>query len=297
MGDKKNMSLRTAFALDQKGARAPGSLFGAAIGTPTGGFWASTMAVSPPRTPPMGASKYEPLPPEFHLDATPMAPLTDTKLDSVFPSWVHSFPEEVVLATFAHSADVVTLRASPRLECTNVVHPTMVCADAAEWRPLACDASGLAGHLFALSNRGRPTCRIEATISDDRVSKLVVVQPEYSPITVAAKIAPPSSLLVFEDMRGHIDNLRALRHTLLESSDTGYVPTQELVATNTLDTLVLRTDHSRKAIDARRHWKETKLMLSELSRATADCVDAYTNSELRRTGQRCVDVEAWRRVV
>ena len=290
------MSLRPAFVLDQKDARPPGSLFGAAIGTPVGGFW-GTLAASPPRTPPTAVGTYEPLPPEFHLDAKPMALLTDSKLDSVFPSWVHAFGDDVALATFAHSADVVTLRASPRLECTNVVHPTMVCADGVEWRPLACDASGLAGHLFTLLHQGRPTCRIEATVADDRVSKLVVVQPEYSPITVAAKMAPPSSLLVFDDLRAHIDNLRALRQTLLVCNDTGYVPTQELVATKVLDALVLRTDHSREAVVARKHWKDVKLMLSELSRATADCVDAYTNSELRRVGQRVVDVEAWRRVV
>jgi hypothetical protein len=290
------MSLRPACSLDQKDARPPGSLFGAAIGSPVGGFW-GTLAVSPPRTPPTAASKYEPLPPEFHLDAKPMATLTDTKLDSVFPSWMHGFGKDVALATFTHSVDVVTLRASPRLECTNVVHPTMVCADAVEWRPLASDASGLAGHLFTLLHQGRATCRIEATVSDDRVSKLVVVQPEYSPITVAAKMAPSSSLLVFDNVRGHIDNLRKLRQTLLASDDTGYVPTQELVATGVLDALVLRTDHSREAVAARKHWKDVKLQLSELSRATADCVDAYTNSELRRVGQRVVDVEAWRRVI
>jgi len=290
------MSLRPAFSLDEKDVCPPGSLFGAAIGSPVGGFW-GTLAVSPPRTPPTAASKYEPLPPEFHLDAKPMAPMADTKLDSVFPSWMHGFGDNVALVTFTHSVDVLTLRASPRLECTNVVHPTMVYADAVEWRPLACDASGLAGHLFTLSSRGRPTCRIEATICDDRVSKLVVVQPEYSPITVAAKMAPPSSLLVFDDLRGHIDNLRALQQTLLVSNDTGYVPTQELVATGVLDALVLRTDHSCEAVAARKHWKGVKLTLSELSRATADCVDAYTNSELRRVGQRVVDVEAWRRVI
>jgi len=291
------MSIRPAFVLDQKDVRPPGSLFGAAIGTPVGGFWAPTMAVTPPRTPPTATGMYEPLPPEFQLDAKPMAPLTDTKLDSVFPSWVHGFADDVALVTFAHSTDVVTLRASPRLECTNVVHPTMVCADGVEWRPLACDASGLSGHLFTLSHQGRPTCRIEATVSGDRVSKLVVVQPEYSPISVAAKMVPPSSLLVFDDLRGHVDNLHALRQTLLVCDDTGYVPTQELVATKVLDALLLRTDHSREAVVARKHWKDVKLMLSELSRATADCVDAYTNSELRRVGQRLVDVEAWRRVV
>lgn len=291
------MSLRPALLPDQKDVRPLGSLFGAAIGSPAGGFWAPTLAVSPPRTPPTAASKYEPLPPEFHLDAKPMAPLVDTKLDSIFPSWAHRFPADVVLATFAHSADVVTLRASPRLECTNVVHPTMVCADGVEWRPLACDASGLAGHLFTLTHQGRATCRIEATVSDDRVSKLVVVQPEYSPISVAAKMVPPSSLLIFDDLRGHVDNLRALRQTLLSCDDTGYVPTQELVVTKGLDALLLRTDHSREAVLGRKHWKDVKLMLAELSHATADCVDAYTNSELRRVGQRVVDVEAWRRDV
>ena len=43
--------------------------------------------------------------------------------------------------------------------------------------------------------------RIEATIVDDAVTRLVVVQPEYSALSVAANMVAPSSLLVYEDVR------------------------------------------------------------------------------------------------
>ena len=292
-----SMSTRSPVFADHKPAERPGSLFGAAIGTPTGGFW-HRLAVSPPRTPPTEASRYAQLPPEFHLDAGPAAVPTAGQLDSVFPSWAHDFAD-AVLVTFAQSADVVTLRAAPRLECANVVHPTMVRADAVAWRPMACEATGTRGHLFTLSCGGKPTCRIEVSLAGDgdEIGRVVVVQPEYSPVAIAARTAAPSSLLIFDDVRAHTESLHALRHTLATSGDTGYVPTQELVATGALDRLVLATDHSPEAAVARRHWKTLKLLFAALSAATADCVDAYAQSELRRVNQCVVGSDAWRRAI
>jgi hypothetical protein len=291
------MSIRSPVFADHKPAERPGSLFGAAIGTPTGGFW-HRLAVSPPRTPPTEASRYAQLPPEFHLDAGPAAVPTAGQLDSVFPSWVHDF-SDAVLVTFAESADVVTLRAAPRLECANVVQPTMVRADAVAWRPMACEATGTRGHLFTLSCGGKQTCRIEVSLAGDgdEIGRVVVVQPEYSPVAIAARTAAPSSLLIFDDVRARTESLHALRHTLVTSGDTGYVPTQELVATGALDRLVLATDHSPEAAVARRHWKTLKLLLAALSAATADCVDAYAHSELRRVNQCVVGSDAWRRAI
>tara|TARA_B100001063_G_scaffold232335_1_gene247324 strand:+ start:259 stop:1134 length:876 start_codon:yes stop_codon:yes gene_type:complete len=291
------MSVRSWSYLDPKQATGPGSLFGAAIGTPEGGFW-NRLAVSPPRTPPSTTGQYTPLPPEFHLDAPPAAAQTRDKIDSVFPSWVHDFSNDAVLVTFVQSADVVTLRASPRLECTNVVHPTMVRADAVSWRPMACDATGVRGHLFLLSHEGRLTGRIEVTLeANDEIGKLLVVQPEFSPLTVAARVVSPSSLLVFDDVRAHTDSLEALRQTLTADGDVGYVPTQELVVTRALDQLVLATDHSAEAAVARRHWKTTKLLLAGLSTATANCIDAYTQSEFRRVGKSVFGSDKWRHMV
>ncbi len=289
------MSLRAPSLVSPKQAVCPGSLFGAAIGTPTGGFW-NQLAVSPPRTPPSAASQYAPLPPEFHLDAVPAAVPTSEQVDSIFPSWAHDF-SNAALVTFTQSADVVTLRASPRLECTNVVHPTMVHADAATWRPMLSESTGERGHLFALSHQGRPTCRIEVTLEGDEVGRIVVVQPEYSPLAVAARMSAPSSLLVFEDVRAHTQSLHALRQSLSANGDTGYVPTQELVATRALDELVLTTDHSAEAAAARKHWKTTKRLLAALSTATADCIDAYAQCEFARVGKGVVGSNAWRRVV
>lgn len=289
------MSLRSSSLLDDKPVRGPGSLFGSAIGTPPGGFW-HPFAVSPPRTPPTDAQCYEPLPPEFQLP--PPAPTVATchQLDSVFPSWKHDL-REAVLVTFAQSADTLTLRASPRLECVNAVHPTIVTADSVAWRPMACEATGTRGHLFTLSHDGKPTCRIEATIVDDAITRLVVVRPEYSALAVASNMVAPSSLLVYDDVRKHTDSLRQLRATLQTCTDTGYVPVQELVATSALDRLPLTTDMTTEGGVARRHWKEAKMLIMGLSNATADCIDAYARSEFARIGQMPVDVEAWRRTL
>lgn len=291
------MSVRARSYLDPKHETGPGSLFGAAIATPEGGFW-NRVAVSPPRTPPATTGQYTQLPPEFHLDAPPAAAQTRDKIDSVFPSWVHDFSNDAVLVTFVQSSDVVTLRASPRLQCTNVVHPTMVRADAVSWRPMACEATGVRGHLFSLSHEGRLTGRIEVTLgANDEIGKLLVVQPEFSPLTVAARVVSPSSLLVFDDVRAHTESLEALRQTLTTDGDVGYVPTQELVVTRALDRLVLATDHSAEAAVARRHWKTTKLLLAGLSTATANCIDAYTQSEFRRVGKSVLGSDKWRQVV
>ena len=292
------MSVRTWTSLDDAKPRAAGSLFGAAIGAPAGGLWGERWAVSPPRTPPVERGKYAPLPPEFHLDAPPATASTETQVDSVFPSWLHRF-DDAVLVTFHQAPGVTTLRASPRLECTNMVHATKVCADSATWRPLSCAEPGKVGHLFTLAHAGRPTCKIEATVAaaTDEIAKVVIVQPEYSAVTIAAKMVPESSLLIFEDVRGHIDSLRQLRQTLAVDADTGYVPTQELVATSAFGKLVLTTDHSQAACDARRHWKRVQSFLSELSSETADCIDAYNASELKRIGQSLPCVSAWRRAL
>lgn len=289
------MSLRPSSLFDERPVCHRGSLFGAAIGTPEGGLW-RPFAVSPPRTPPTEAQSYEQLPPEFQLPPPTPAVPTCHQLDSVFPSWKHDL-RSAVLVTFAQSADTLTLRASPRLECVNAVHPTVVAADGVAWRPMACEATGARGHVYTLSLHGRPTCRIEATVVDDAIARLVVVQPEYSALSVAANVAAPSSLLVYDDVRAHTDALRQLRATLQASADVGYVPVQELVATHALDRLVLATDHTPEAGVARRHWKEVKMLLMALSSATADCIDTYTRSEFERIGQTPVDVEAWRRVV
>ena len=291
------MSVRTFSLFEPPKPRAPGSIFGTAIPAPSGGFW-KRLAVSPPRTPPTEARKYAPLPPEFHLEGPCLTAPTSVQLDAVLPTWLHRF-DDAVLVTFHQAPGVTTLRASPRLECTNMVHATKVCADSAGWRPLACNEPGKAGHLFTLAHDGRPTCKIEATVASatDELVKLVIVQPEYSPISIAAKAVPESSLLMFENMRGHIESLRHLKRTLLTSCDTGYVPTRELVATEAFGGLVLTTDHSPEAFEARRHWKRVQALVSELSNETANCIDVYNASELRRVGQSVPCVGEWRRKI
>tara|TARA_B100000963_G_scaffold314690_1_gene293397 strand:- start:352 stop:1233 length:882 start_codon:yes stop_codon:yes gene_type:complete len=293
------MSLRPSYLVSPKTTDVVGSLFGAAIHAPNGGLFGPGYAVSPPRTPPTGCARYAQLPPEFHLDADPLTAPTATQADSIFPSWLHRF-EGAALATFAQTTPgVVTLRESPTLQCANVVSPTLIHADGVHWQRMSTE-TGAVGHLFALTRGNEVVCRIEVDMTadnDDRVSKIAVVQPSFSPLTVAANMVPASSLLVYDDIRAHIDSLKRLRTELETSEEVGYVPTSELVCTGALDALVLSTDHSVEGAVARRHWKQTKSLLSELSSATADCCDAYVASELRRVGHRVVEARSWRGVV
>lgn len=292
------MSLRPVWSEAYKPTSVVGSIFGEAIGAPVGGLFAP-YAVSPPRTPPTACTRHAALPPEFHLDRDPPVAPTGTQADSVLPSWLHRF-EGVALATFAQTIPgVATLRASPCLQCANVVSPIMIHADGVHWQRMAVEtAGGAVGHLFSLTHEGEVVCRIEVEMRDaDAVGRIAVVQPSYSALTVAANLAPASSLLVFDDVRAHIDSLKRLKPELETSEETGYVPTSELVCTDALDALVLSTEHSVEGCAARRHWKLTKSLLSELSGATADCCDAYAASELRRAGHRVAEARAWRAVV
>ena len=291
------MSYRPGWLEAYKPESVVGSIFGEAIGAPVGGLF-GPYAVSPPRTPPTACTRHAALPPEFHLDRDPPVAPTATQADSILPSWLHRF-DGVALATFAQTIPgVATLRASPCLQCANVVSPIMIHADSVHWQRMAAETEGAVGHLFSLVHEGEVTCRIEVEMRDaDAVGKIVVVQPSYSAVTVAANLAPPSSLLVFDDVRAHIDSLKRLRPELEASDETGYVPTSELVCTGALDALVLSTEHSAEGCAARRHWKQTKALLSELSSATADCCDAYAASELRRAGHSVAEARAWRAVV
>ena len=74
---------------------------------------------------------------------------------------------------------------------------------------------GEAAHGFGPS--GPRTARTsegygEATVATatDEVTRVVIVQPDYSPVSIAAQAVPESSLLIFENVRGHIGIPRKL---------------------------------------------------------------------------------------
>ena len=90
------------------------------------------------------------------------------------------------MVTFAQYPDTVCINASPRLECTNVVRPTRVYTDAVALQRLACEGRNETGHLFSLSQGGSRTCKIEAVLSNETLTSLVIVQECYSPLTVGA---------------------------------------------------------------------------------------------------------------
>jgi hypothetical protein len=69
-----------------------------------------------------------------------------------------------------------------------------------------CAQSGASPPPSARRRKGELHCGEDvgvATVATatDELTKVVVVQPEYSAVTIAAQMVPESSLLIFEDVR------------------------------------------------------------------------------------------------
>lgn len=311
---------------------ACGSLFGPAIGAPADGFW-SRLAVSPPRSPP-GALVAAPvaLPPEFALDAGADVEMADCPfasasssaatgagapaseaplLESVCPTWAYELGEACLLVFDQEASSTMTVRSAPRrIHNRDPVTIKAVVADALAWKPMRDPATGATGHVFCLSRCGSPVCRIEVNLDGakghERLGRVAVVQASYGPLAMASGIADRSSLLVYSDPERHVASLRELRARLGADAELGYAPVAECCVTHNLDRLILRTpaeaDRLAAGADAeaaRRVWQRTKDFLKGMSTAAADCVDAYADAEIRRTGAHELrgEARAWRRAV
>ena len=215
-----------------------------------------------------------------------------------FPSYMYELPKCAIM-TFRQASDTVQISEFPRrIMAKDSVIGIPAAVDAVAWTEMEAP-EGAVGHVFDLSKEGRGVCKVEATLRDGELERVAVVQANYSPLLVAAGFVPPSSLLVYNKPKAHLESLRALHTELATDDELGYVPTCELVMTKTIEGLVLDAGKGEKAATARRDWKTTLGFLRELSTCAADCVDRYAHAEVERTKAHELrsELESWRRHV
>ena len=256
--------------------------------------------------------------PAFELNAPAPAPASDDAsccevptLQAVCPTWSYAIAKQAALVLFSEApqSNTMPIQSYPRrLHICNPVALKTVSASSLAWKPMRDPESGKTGVIFLLGSeqgavdfkgaaRSAPRsggelaeARVEVNVNDNgELERVAVVQSDYFPLAVAAGVADASSLLVYEDPAAHLQSLQALRDELHSGSDPelGYVPTAELCVTPAFDRLLLRNNPRASGEDndaARRAWWTTKQFLKTLSELTADCVDAYTFSELKRAG-------------
>lgn len=268
------------------------SVCGTAIGTPIEGFW-SPMAVSPPR-PRSWSFELNPEPDtaSVTIDRLTIAAQADDDdevpvLDSVAPLWLHDLSAPgtaMVLFDEAPTPETVPLQSTPRrLRVRAPVTARAVVAASLSWQPLIEDGVEV-GFAYALGSGCNDTtgARVEVRLP----GSVAVIQGDYSPLCASAGMCLPSSLLLFAEPEAHLHSMRCLHADLERGEDIGYIPTQELCVTSTLDKLVLRAngaESGERNDAARRTWQQTKSFLKGLSTLTADCVAAYTSNEIVRT--------------
>ena len=187
------------------------------------------------------------------------------------------------IMTFRQASDTVQISEFPRrIMAKDSVIGIPAAVDAVAWTEMEAP-EGAVGHVFDLSKEGRGVCKVEATLRDGELERVAVVQSNYSPLLVAAGFVPPSSLLVYNKPKAHLESLRALHTELETDEELGYAPINELVLTKGVEGLELDAGTGKKAATAQRDWKTTLAFLRELSTATADCVDRYASKEIDRT--------------
>lgn len=268
-----------------------GSIYGPAIGIPTGGPW-EPMSSSPPRSPPEVAAQMHEAPPPFLLDvATTEAPADVPTLQKVCATWAFDW-DGVTLAVFdEHSGSQVGVAAEPRrVASADPIVPTMVRADGVGWRLGVADSPQLEKHVFPLLRRRGVACTIEAFADapTGRVVRLAIVQPGYSPLTMAGGMVNRSALLIFSDPTVHLARLRTLHARMLLDDAIGYAPVEECVVGRGFARLrppvSVTSRHPLGITDPQTVWTEVQAFLISLGKLTSDCVDLYTQSELRATG-------------
>lgn len=275
------MSIRPSVPIPIK-HHAEGSIFGPAIGTPAGGFW-SSLAVSPPRSPPTTATAML-APPSFSLDV----PMRDTSLlhgitlEAVCPTSAFDFGGHVALVVFEHDVgNTITLQSHPRrVGCADPVLARPVEVDSISAQPMQHDQH--TGYVFHLSFRGTCVCRIEVVASQTNarpvLERVAVVQSSFSPMAVQAGLVDRSSMLVYDQPSSHLQTLQTLRTAMTSDPELCYLATSECCVTGRLDALPLETDDST----ARRVWYSTRQFLNSMSKISADCTDLHATNEIDR---------------
>jgi hypothetical protein len=275
-----------------------GSLFGPAIGAPGGQLWDS-MAVSPPRSPPLRAVEGEGPDDALSLGASelgapglllsagePAGASAEPIVDAVCATY-EAETAGAALVRFAQErgvSAVMTGKHGKRVRNVDFVVAKPVASDAVLWRPMQQTAAGR-GHIFFLMHEGRVACRIEVSESGGALGRVAVVDPAHTALAVSAGVADPSSLLEYVDPEAHLRALRALRARMREDAEVGYIPTSELVVGRGLEALPLALKRGEPgAAAAPAVWARTKRFLTEMSTLAADAVEAHADAEFARVG-------------
>ena len=277
---------------DGKDVASTGSIFGPAIGHGIHDLW-STMAISPPRTPPnVPISAPSPLP--FELDDAgilgPSEPLPgEVVVEGVVTMFDCVGVENVALVRFAqepNSSTVLVGSSTPRVRNYDYVVGKPVCADAVGWKPMSAPV-GMRGHLFTLEHNGHPTTRIEATVTaQGRLARLAVVDASYSPLAAASGMADASAMLEYATPERHLHELRALAQRMRSDSRVGYVPTLELCVGEALEALPMSFcgADGKTLVQAKAAWTATRRYLQEMSQLTAENAKRHAAAELTQAG-------------
>ena len=197
--------------------------------------------------------------------------------------------------TFRQASDTVQISEFPRrIMAKDSVIGIPAAVDAVAWTEMEAP-EGAVGHVFDLSKEGRGVCKVEATLRDGELERVALVQANYSPLLVAAGFVPPSSLLVYNKPKAHLESLPPSSRRTTSSATSP----SELVMTKAVEGLVLDAGKGKKAATARRDWKTTLGFLRELSTCAADCVDRYGHAEVERTKahELRAELKSWRRHV
>lgn len=199
--------------------------------------------------------------------------MEDGATDSLCPVWAYDL-KNAALVTFDHTAHSAVLSLDPtRLLNHRAVTLKALSVDSVAARPM------VDGFVFDLLKLKRAVARVEVSVNNGAISRVTVVQRDYSPLSVEAKMVPASTFLAFEPS-SHLEAIRKVHEDLQTSGDVGYVPTAELcVSRGFCDIPLQPTTPEAEAL-----WRHTCTFLAELSTRTADAVDLYNAAELRRVG-------------
>lgn len=269
-----------------------GSLFGPAIGAAGPGLW-SSMAVSPPRTPP-SAPLSAPSPPPFALDGVPGEDETlpgEAVVEGVCTMHDCHQMDALALVRFAqelHASTVLTGTSAPRVRNYDYVLGKPVLADAVAWRAMTAP-TGSRGHVFALEHEGHPTSRIEVVVGPSgALERLAVIDASFSPLAQAAGMADASAMLAYEHPPQHLHELRALGQRMRTDPRLGYVPTLEVCVGPALERLELSAcaggADATALVHARAAWATTRRFLGEMSGLAAANAQRHAATELGQAG-------------
>jgi hypothetical protein len=282
-------------------AKATGSIFGAAIGAVGETLW-TTMAISPPRTPPTSSTAAL-SPPPLALDEAAVlgeeAPLPgESTVEAVCTMHDCDCVDGVALVRFAQELNSSTLlvTTAPRVRNYDYVVGKPVLADEVRWSPMSAQ-DGSQGHVFELFYQGAPSSRIEVCIGPQgRLGRVAVVDASYSPLSAASGMSDASAMLCYEEPEEHLRALRALGSQMKTDSNVGYAPTLEVCIGPALDALPLQGG----GISARAAWTAARRFLGEMSSLAVANAERHAASELGRVSAPtalCTLRESWKRSV